>query len=245
MTHAISTTGLGRSYGPTVALHPLTMTVAKGEVFGFLGHNGAGKTTTIQLLTTLARPSTGRASVAGHDILTDAMAVRRSIGYVPENVRLYDTFTTRENLMFFARLSAVEDPADRVAETLDFLGITDLAARRVGEFSKGMRQRVGLAQAILHRPEVLFLDEPTSGLDPMGVKLLRHVIERLNADGMTIFMNTHLLGEVARTCNSIGILSHGRLVFQDRIDAVSHLYGDEKALEALYLSVLPETERAA
>ena len=245
MTDAISTNGLSRSYGATVALHPLTMTVAKGEVFGFLGHNGAGKTTTIQLLTTLARPSTGRASVAGHDILTDAMAVRRSIGYVPENVRLYDTFTTRENLMFFARLSAVEDPADRVAETLDFLGITDLAARRVGEFSKGMRQRVGLAQAILHRPEVLFLDEPTSGLDPMGVKLLRRVIERLNADGMTIFMNTHLLGEVARTCTSIGILSHGRLVFQDRIDAVSHLYGDEKALEALYLSVLPETERAA
>ena len=92
---------------------------------------------------------------------------------------------------------------------------------------------------------MLFLDEPTSGLDPMGVKLLRRVIERLNADGMTIFMNTHLLGEVARTCTSIGILSHGRLVFQDRIDAVSHLYGDEKALEALYLSVLPETERAA
>ena len=245
MTDAISTNGLSRSYGATVALHPLTMTVAKGEVFGFLGHNGAGKTTTIQLLTTLARPSTGRANVAGHDILTDAMAVRRSIGYVPENVRLYDTFTTRENLMFFARLSAVDGPADRVAETLDFLGIADLAARRVGEFSKGMRQRVGLAQAILHRPEVLFLDEPTSGLDPMGVKLLRRVIERLNADGMTIFMNTHLLGEVARTCTSIGILSHGRLVFQDRIDAVSHLYGDEKALEALYLSVLPETERAA
>lgn len=245
MTDAISTTGLGRSYGATVALHPLTMTVAKGEVFGFLGHNGAGKTTTIQLLTTLARPTTGRVSVAGHDILTDAMAVRRSIGYVPENVRLYDTFTTRENLMFFARLSAVDHPSDRVAETLDFLGIADLADRRVGEFSKGMRQRVGLAQAILHRPEVLFLDEPTSGLDPMGVKLLRRVIERLNADGMTIFMNTHLLGEVARTCTSIGILSHGRLVFQDRIDAVSHLYGNDNALEALYLSVLPEAGRAA
>ncbi|MTH66126.1 MULTISPECIES: ABC transporter ATP-binding protein [Paracoccaceae] len=245
MTDAISTTGLGRSYGAMVALHPLTMTVAKGEVFGFLGHNGAGKTTTIQLLTTLARPTTGRASVAGHDILSDGMAVRRSIGYVPENVRLYDTFTTHENLLFFAHLSAVDNPADRVAETLDFLGIADLAARRVGEFSKGMRQRVGLAQAILHRPAVLFLDEPTSGLDPMGVKLLRRVIERLNADGMTIFMNTHLLGEVARTCTSIGILSHGRLVFQDRIDTVNNLYGDEQALEALYLSVLPEAGRAA
>ena len=245
MTDAIVTTGLGRSYGASVALHPLTMTIAQGEVFGLLGHNGAGKTTTIQLLTTLSRPSCGRASVAGHDILTDPLAVRQSIGYVPENVRLYDMFTTRENLMFFARLSAVDDPADRVAETLDFLGIADLAARRVGTFSKGMRQRVGLAQAILHRPKVLFLDEPTSGLDPMGVRLLRGVIQRLNADGMTIFMNTHLIGEVARSCTSIGVLAQGRLVFQDRIEAVTRRYGDDAALEELYLSVLPEAGHAA
>ena len=245
MTDAIVTTGLGRSYGASVALHPLTMTIAQGEVFGLLGHNGAGKTTTIQLLTTLSRPSCGRASVAGHDILTDPLAVRQSIGYVPENVRLYDMFTTRENLMFFARLSAVDDPADRVAETLDFLGIADLAARRVGTFSKGMRQRVGLAQAILHRPKVLFLDEPTSGLDPMGVRLLRGVIQRLNADGMTIFMNTHLIGEVARSCTSIGVLAQGRLVFQDRIEAVTRRYGDDAALEDLYLSVLPEVGHAA
>ena len=245
MTDAIVTTGLGRSYGASVALHPLTMTIAQGEVFGLLGHNGAGKTTTIQLLTTLSRPSCGRAGVAGHDILTDPLAVRQSIGYVPENVRLYDMFTTRENLMFFARLSAVDDPADRVAETLDFLGIADLAARRVGTFSKGMRQRVGLAQAILHRPKVLFLDEPTSGLDPMGVRLLRGVIQRLNAGGMTIFMNTHLIGEVARSCTSIGVLCQGRLVFQDRIEAVTRRYGDDAALEELYLSVLPEAGHAA
>lgn len=245
MPDAIATHRLGRSYGASVALHPLTMTVARGEVFGLLGHNGAGKTTTIQLLTTLARPGCGRASVAGHDILTDPVNVRRSIGYVPENVRLYDSFTTQENLVFLARLSAVDDPAHRVAEVLDFLDIAELGPRRVGTFSKGMRQRVGLAQAILHRPEVLFLDEPTSGLDPMGVRLLRRVIERLNAAGMTIFMNTHLLSEVARTCTSIGILSHGRLVFQDRIAAVSGLYGDDAALEALYLSVVPDAGRAA
>lgn len=128
---------------------------------------------------------------------------------------------------------------------MDFLHIRELADRRLGTFSKGMRQRVGLAQAIVHRPSVLFLDEPTSGLDPMGVRMLREVIDQLNADGMTIFMNTHLLSEVARSCSSIGVLSHGRLVFHDRIEAVSARYGDEAALEELYLSVVPGREDAA
>jgi ABC-2 type transport system ATP-binding protein len=172
------------------------------------------------------------------------MGLRASIGYLPENVRLYDTFTTQENLMFFARLSGVENPAEQVRETLDFLSISDLANRRVGTFSKGMRQRVGLAQAILHRPEVLFLDEPTSGLDPMGVRMLRELIEKLNRTGITIFMNTHLLGEVARSCTSIGVLSHGKLVYHDRMEAVAARYGDEASLEELYLSVAPKEDAA-
>lgn len=233
---AVSTHGLGISYGDAVALHPLTLDVQKGEVFGFLGHNGAGKTTTIRLLTTLLEPTTGSARVAGHDITTDPLKVRAAIGYLPENVRLYDRFTTRENLTFFARLSGVEKPADAVRETLNFLNIAALADRRVGTFSKGMRQRVGLAQAILHRPEVLFLDEPTSGLDPMGVRQLREIIDRLNAAGMTIFMNTHLLSEVARSCTSIGVLAQGRLVFRDTMQVVAARY-DEHSLEELYVGV--------
>nr|WP_232843812.1 ABC transporter ATP-binding protein [Rhodobacter amnigenus] len=214
----------------------MTLDVQKGEVFGFLGHNGAGKTTTIRLLTTLLEPTTGSARVAGHDIISDPLKVRAAIGYLPENVRLYDRFTTRENLMFFARLSGLEKPADAVHETLDFLNITELADRRVGTFSKGMRQRVGLAQAILHRPDVLFLDEPTSGLDPMGVRQLREIIDRLNAAGMTIFMNTHLLSEVARSCTSIGVLAQGRLVFRDTMQVVAARY-DEHSLEELYVGV--------
>lgn len=233
---AVSTHGLGISYGDAVALHPLTLDVQKGEVFGFLGHNGAGKTTTIRLLTTLLEPTTGSARVAGHDIISDPLKVRAAIGYLPENVRLYDRFTTRENLTFFARLSGVEKPADAVRETLDFLSITELADRRVGNFSKGMRQRVGLAQAILHRPEVLFLDEPTSGLDPMGVRQLREIIDRLNTSGMTIFMNTHLLSEVARSCTSIGVLAQGKLVFRDTMQVVAARY-DEHSLEELYVGV--------
>ena len=236
----ISMTKLTQTFDGVTAVDALSIEIERGEVFGFLGHNGAGKTTTIQMLTTLARPVSGTARVAGNDICTDPLAVRRSIGYVPENVRLYDTLTATENLVFFARLSGVNTPHTRVAEVLDLLDCTYLAHKRVGGFSKGMRQRVGLAQAILHRPAVLFLDEPTSGLDPMGIKLLRDLIGRLNGEfGITIFMNTHLLSEIAKTCTSIAVLSHGKLVYHDRIDAVTARYGDDAALEELYLSLTP------
>ncbi len=236
----LSLRSLGQSFNGQTVVQDLTMDIAQGEVFGFLGHNGAGKTTTIHMLTTLARPSSGTAIVAGHDICDDPVAVRRSIGYVPENVRLYDTLTAAENLAFFARLSGVANPAARVSDVLALLDCADLADRRVAAFSKGMRQRIGLAQAILHRPEVLFLDEPTSGLDPMGIKMLRDLILRLNGEfGMTIFMNTHLISEIAKTCTSIAVLSHGKLVFHDRIEAVTARYGDDTALEELYLSLTP------
>lgn len=237
---AIETHHLSQRFGTHEVVKDLSLTVEEGEVFGFLGHNGAGKTTTIHMLTTLARPAAGTARIAGHDIQTDPQGVRREIGYVPENVRLYDTLTTRENLTFFARLSGLVDEAARIDEVFDFLSIQDLADRRVGTFSKGMRQRVGLAQAILHRPKVLFLDEPSSGLDPMGMKMLRDLVLRLNREwGMTIFMNTHLLSEIAKTCTSIGVLNHGQLVFRDSIDVVMARYGDDAALEELYLSVVP------
>ncbi|OOY21045.1 ABC transporter ATP-binding protein [Thioclava sp. DLFJ5-1] len=244
-TPAVSTRGLTLRYGDFTALQPLDLDIGRGEIFGFLGHNGAGKTTTIRLLTTLMEPSGGTASVAGCDLAHNRIALRRAIGYLPENVRLYDTLTTRENLRFLAALSRIEDARDRVEEVMEFLGITDLADRRIATFSKGMRQRVGLAQAIVHRPQVLFLDEPTSGLDPMGVHQLREVLERLNGQGMTIFMNTHLLSEVARSCSSIGVLSHGQLVFHDTIETVNARYGSEEALEELYLSVVPDREVAA
>ncbi len=236
----IEISDLHKDYEGIAAVDHLTLNIPEGEVFGFLGHNGAGKTTTIHMLTTLTEPSSGSARIAGSDIRFDPLGVRRELGYVPENVRLYDTLTTFENLLFFARLSQLEDPQDRVHEALEFLEIEDLSNRRVGAFSKGMRQRVGLAQAILHRPKVLFLDEPSSGLDPMGMKMLRDLIARLNGEfGMTIFMNTHLISEVAKTCTSIGVLNHGNLVFHDTIEAVIDRYGDDNSLEELYLSVTP------
>ena len=231
---------LTQTFDGVNAVDALSMQIEQGEILGFLGHNGAGKTTTIQMLTTLAKPASVSATVAGYDICANPLAVRCCIGYVPENVRLYDTLTANENLMFFARLSGVYAPQARVTEVLELLDCTYLAHKRVGGFSKGMRQRVGLAQAILHRPDVLFLDEPTSGLDPMGIKMLRDLILRLNSEfGMTIFMNTHLISEIAKTCTSIAVLSHGKLVYHDRIEAVTAKYGDDAALEELYLSLAP------
>lgn len=234
----LSIRGLTKRYGDRLALDGLTLDVPRGAVSGFLGHNGAGKTTTLNMLVTLSRPTSGTASVAGHDLVGDPMAVRRVIGYVPENVRLYDTMTARENLLFFARLSGLEDPEGSVEDTLRLLGGSEYADRRVGTFSKGMRQRVGLAQGILHRPPLLFLDEPASGLDPQGMSMLRELILRLNGElGVTIFMNTRLIGETAKTCTRIAVLNHGRLVHEEDIDRLAERYVDEASLEALYLGI--------
>lgn len=242
----IEITHLNKSYGSgRQALADLNLKIAEGEVFGFLGHNGAGKTTTIHILTTLLAPSSGAATICGHSVVREPNEVRRKIGYVPENVRLYDSITARANLQFFGRLSGVENLDRRIEETLEFLDSRDLADRLVGSFSKGLRQRIGLAQAILHRPRVLFLDEPTSGLDPLGIRTVRDLIVRLNTEfGTTIFMNTHLISEIAKTCHTIGVLNQGRLVFNDTIGAVTERYGDDAALEELYLSVTPLSRKS-
>lgn len=149
---AIETHELTRHYGDTVAVDALTLNVAQGEIFGFLGHNGAGKTTTVNMLTTLILPDSGSARVAGHDVAAENLAVRQRIGYVPENVRLYNDLTVAENLRFFAELSGVRDISARIDEVLGLLGRPDWHRKRVGGLSKGMRQRVGVAQALMHGP---------------------------------------------------------------------------------------------
>ena len=227
--------GLIHRYGGTTVLHGIDLTVERGEIFGFLGHNGAGKTTTIHVLTTLLVPSGGTARVGGLDVVKDRLEVQRTIGYLPENVRLYDSLTAAENLRFFARLSGVTDVPRAIDDALGILDCPELADRRVGTFSKGMRQRIGIAQAILHKPQVLFLDEPTSGLDPMGVRLLRETIVRLNAElGITIFMNTHLLSEVARLCTTIGVLAEGELIYHDSLARTLERFPNEASLEDIY-----------
>lgn len=233
---AIQTYELTRQYGSFTALDHLTLTVAQGEIFGFLGHNGAGKTTTINLLTTLLLPTSGGAQVCGFDIVKDNLAVRQHIGYVPENVRLYNDLSVAENLHFFASLSGVPQIKARITQVLAMLGCEGWESRRVGGFSKGMRQRIGIAQALLHQPDVLFLDEPSSGLDPEGTHAIGDLIQRLNHEhGITIFMNTHQLAEVAKLCTSIGIMSHGRLVVADSLKNVMARFPTDQSLEDIYL----------
>jgi ABC-2 type transport system ATP-binding protein len=233
---AVELRGVSHSYDTELVLRDIDLSIEPGEIFGFLGHNGAGKTTTIHILTTLIEPSAGTARVCGHDVVHDRLEVAKRIGYLPDNVRLYGHLTAAENLEFFAKLSGVDEPRAAVAETLAFLDCTDLADRRVGTFSTGMRQRIGIAQAILHRPQVLFLDEPTSGLDPSGVRQLRETVLRLNGElGMTIFMNTHLLSEVARLCTTIGVLNHGELIYKDSIENTISRFPDEESLEDIYV----------
>jgi len=236
-SYIVETKSLTKSYGDFTALKELELRVQEGEVFGFLGHNGAGKTTTVNILTTLLEPTNGKATVAGCDVVKDSIGVRRQIGYLPESVQLYGGLTVNENLEYFARLSGINKPQSRIAEVLEFLHVS-YGDRKVSTLSKGMRQRIGIAQAIVHQPRILFLDEPTAGLDPFGVKELRDIILNLNREfGMTIFMNTHLLSEVAQTCSRIGVLSHGKLIYTDTLPNTLQRFPGEESLEQIYLKI--------
>ena len=235
---AIATNNLTKKYGTHTVLNNLNLIVQSGEIFGLLGHNGAGKTTTVNILTTLLDATEGSATIQGLDVESNANEVQRLIGYLPENVQFYDNLTLHENLSYFAHLSGLQKPDERIHKVLEFLNFAGHDKERLATFSKGMRQRIGIAQAILHEPKVLFLDEPTSGLDPQGVKNLRETILRLNKDlKMTIFMNTHLLSEVTKTCTSIGILQKGELIYQDTLQRTLKAFPAQTSLEDIYLQI--------
>jgi ABC-2 type transport system ATP-binding protein len=215
MAIAIETDALTRSFGPVTAVDALTLQVPDGEVFGLLGPNGAGKTTTIKMLITLLDPTAGSARVSGHDIARDARAVRRSIGYVPQLLSSDGTLTARENLDISARLYHVPrvERRPRIEASLEFMGLGDVADRLVRTFSGGMVRRLEIAQAMLHRPSVLFLDEPTVGLDPVARRAVWEHVQRLRErDGTTVMLTTHYMDEAAELCERVGIMHLGRLV---------------------------------
>lgn len=229
---------LTKRYGDFVAVEDLNLTVKEGAIFGFLGHNGAGKTTTLSMLTTLLLPTGGNACIAGLDVVKDNFKVRSLLGYLPESVMLYGDLTAAENLRFFGKLSGVEKVDARIDEVLGLLGFMDWKDKKVKTFSKGMRQRIGIAQAILHKPKVLFLDEPTSGLDPQGTKDMRDLLLMLNREwGTTIFMNTHLLSEVTKVCTDIGVISKGKLLLADSIKNLEQRFPEAMSLEEIYFRI--------
>lgn len=232
------TENLGKKYGGFSAVENLTLKVKEGSIFGFLGHNGAGKTTTISMLTTLILPTSGKATIGGFDVVRDNLKVRKLIGYLPENVSLYGDLTAVENLKFFGNLSGVENINSAIEETLNLLDFNEWKHRKVKTYSKGMKQRIGIAQAILHNPKILFLDEPTSGLDPQGTQELREILLMLNKErGTTIFMNTHLLSEVTKLCTDIGIISNSKLLLADSIINIKNKFPEAKSLEEIYFII--------
>ncbi len=215
---AIETQGLRKAYNNVVAVADLTLSVRQGEVFGFLGPNGSGKSTTVKMLTGLVRPSSGQGLLFGRP-LGDREA-KRQLGYLPELFRFHDWLTAREFLDVHGRLAGMssDDRRRRIPEALDLVGLTGREDHRLRTFSKGMQQRAGLAQALLHRPKLIFLDEPTSALDPIGRRIVRDVIRELSAVGTAIFLNSHLLTEVELVCDRVAILNRGIVVAEGRLD---------------------------
>ncbi len=214
MTAAITTSGLTRRFGEVVAVDGLSLEVRPGEVFGLLGPNGAGKTTTIKMLITLLPPSGGRATVAGFDVASEPRQVRRSIGYVPQLLSADGALTARENLETTGRLYHLPtaDRRRRTDEALRFMGLEAAADRLVRTFSGGMIRRLEIAQAMLHRPPVLFLDEPTVGLDPIARRAVwAHVRQLREEEGTTILLTTHYMDEAAELCQRVGIMHLGHL----------------------------------
>jgi ABC-2 type transport system ATP-binding protein len=203
---------------PVPALQGLSLSVATGEIYGFLGPNGSGKTTTLKILLGLLRATQGKVEVLGES--AGSVSVRRRLGFLPEAPYFYDYLTAREFLMFYGRLAGMDamELGKRIPELLDLVGLTHAQSRQLRTFSKGMLQRVGLAQAVIHDPELVILDEPMSGLDPVGRKQVRDVILGLRDRGKTVFFSSHIIPDVEMICDRVGIIMKGKLVAAGRVD---------------------------
>jgi ABC-2 type transport system ATP-binding protein len=229
----IEANGLVKRYGSYTAIEDISFSVEQGEVVGFLGPNGAGKTTTMRILTGYLPPSEGSASIAGHDIFRESLAARRNLGYLPENVPLYPEMTVVDYLGYMARLRRLPQRRDAVEKAMELVHITDRADDRIAKLSKGYRQRVGLAQALLHDPPVLILDEPTVGLDPRQISEVRELIRTLGSE-RTIILSTHILPEVSQLCSRVIIMSEGRIA---AIDTPQGLTDSLQRATRVYLQV--------
>ena len=220
---------VSKRYGPVAAVNDVNFRVEAGQILGFLGPNGAGKTTTMRILTGYMPPTEGKALIAGYDVFDSPVEAKRRTGYLPESPPLYPDMTVREYLNFVAKIKAVAsgERRQRIEYAMDRTNIADMANRHCGNLSKGYRQRVGLAQAILHNPDVLILDEPTAGLDPKQIIETRELIKELAGDH-TIILSTHILPEVAQTCEQVVIINKGRVVAEDTpANLTGRLHGSE------------------
>ena len=226
----IKVNGLTKDYGARRAVHNLSFDAQQGEIVGFLGPNGAGKTTTMRILTGYMPPTDGEAIVAGYDVVEDSLEVRKRVGYLPETVPLYHDMAVFDYLKYMGELRHIPNVEDRVDEVLDQVGLYERANGYIGNLSKGMKQRVGLAQALLHRPEVLILDEPTIGLDPGQVVEVRQLIREIGKE-RTVLLSTHLLNEAQNLCDRVLIINKGKIVAEDTTENLqARLLGAERVV---------------
>ncbi|HLE53135.1 MAG TPA: ABC transporter ATP-binding protein [Anaerolineales bacterium] len=224
----IQVEGLTKDYGLRRAIEDLTFHAEKGEILGFLGPNGAGKTTTMRILCGYMPPTMGRARIAGFDVVDQSLEVRRRVGYVPETIPLYPDMTVYEYLKFMADLRRLSNSEERVDEVLEIVHMEERADGYISNLSKGMRQRIGLAQALLHEPEVLILDEPTIGLDPAQIREVRTLIQNLGQE-RTVLLSTHILSEAQQVCDRVLIINKGRIVAEDSPEQLqSRLTGTQR-----------------
>ena len=222
----IKTENLTMVYNGNKAVDNLNLEIAEGDIFGFLGPNGAGKSTTILMLVGMIEPTEGKCIINDIEVARNPLKVKEIIGYLPEDVGFYGTMTAEQNLDYFARFYAmdVNERKKRIGELLELVQL-DGVSQKVGEYSRGMRQRLGLAKALLNDPKVLFLDEPTANLDPEGVLLYREMIKQLSDEGKTIFVSSHILSEVSKVCNTTGIISKGKLIARGALEELKEELG--------------------
>jgi len=231
MSGVIETNGLTKRYSEILAVNALTLAIQEGEIFGFLGPNGAGKTTTILMLLGLTEPTSGKASVCGFDPTHEPLEVKKRVGYLPENPGFYEDLSARENLLYMARLNRIpEDEARRrTAEVLDQVELSDDGRRLVREFSRGMKQRLGIAEVLVKDPLAVILDEPTLGIDPDGAIRILELIRNLNRErNLTVMLSSHALQQVQEICSRVGIIVKGRLIVQGRMDELGRAIPKER-----------------
>ena len=239
---AIETQDLKKSFGDFQAVQGISFEVAQGEIFSLLGPNGAGKTTTISMLSCLLRPDSGDACVMGHSIRTDAMGVKSVLGMVPQEIALYEDLTARENLTFWGKMYGLRGSVlkSRVNEVLDVIGLRDRANERVGKYSGGMKRRVNIGVALLHKPKVIYMDEPTVGIDPQSRRNILDSVVALKDQGMTVLYTTHYMEEAQELSDHIGIMDHGKMIACGTNDELVKLVGEQTRID-LTVSVEPSS----
>jgi len=244
LTVVLETENLTKRFGSFIAVDNLSFSVHRGEVFGLLGHNGAGKTTTINMLAGLMLPTEGTAKISGHDIRDEPLEARRKIGLLPDNPGNYLHLTAKQNLEFFAELADVPPniARERIDDLLKLVGLMEWRDKKVEIFSRGMKQRLGVAQSLIRDPDVLFFDEPTLGIDPEGTRQMRGLIRRLAGEGKAILICSHLLNEVSRVCDRVAIMRRGRIVAMGTLPELRARLGlgDQIELEEIFIQVHEE-----